>query len=254
MPFEYHNQFETPASYKTVWRYMTFRRFSELIRHGYLWFSRSDGFEDKMEGKYSPATYEKAGDIFASKDHSSGRRFLDQTAVLAENIRFATFINCWHLSEHESAAFWTLYKSTERNNSDDFCVAINSNVSKLMNCISEIESKIYIGRVSYVDFSTFRMPVENGLFVPFLHKRESFQYENELRLVMTNGSFSNANLSTENPNGVKNPIDVESLVNTVWVSPFAPNDSYDKVRSLLDANDLDKKQLIQSDFFDPQLR
>ncbi len=95
-----------------------------------------------------------------------------------KTFREKTFINSWHIQEHQSAAMWNLYA----RNSDG--IAIESTYNKLISSIEDYdEFDINIGTVKYIDYQKNAIPVSHVLS-PFLHKRKSFEHEKELRTLI----------------------------------------------------------------------
>jgi len=130
-------------------------------------------------------------------------------------------ICCWHMNQHESAAMWKLYiKSNEG-------VAIQSTFAKLKN--SFIDPRIvFLGKVKYIDYdNSFLNP---GFFSPFLHKRKSFEYEKEIRALhcITNILNPDYKANIDNPDwidsieGVEIEIDINKLIENIYISPMAP--------------------------------
>jgi hypothetical protein len=75
------------------------------------------------------------------------------------------------MSPHESAAMWKIYTITKES------IAIRSTFAKLRDRLDE---NCFIGTVKYIDYETDFFPHGNVLY-PFVHKRKSFAYENEIR-------------------------------------------------------------------------
>jgi hypothetical protein len=86
------------------------------------------------------------------------------------------FVNSWHLNEYESAAMWAIYS---RFNSG---IAIQSTYNRLVKSFSRCKEPIYIGKVKYIDYSNEWIDNDN-ILQRFIHKRKSFAYENELRVI-----------------------------------------------------------------------
>jgi hypothetical protein len=82
--------------------------------------------------------------------------------------------------------------------------------------------------IRYVDYSKTFIP-EGNLFDAFMHKRESFAHEREVRLIAMTGR-SGPHPTEENtvidlepePPVIPISVDLESLVQMVYVAPNAP--------------------------------
>jgi hypothetical protein len=53
------------------------------------------------------------------------------------------FINCWHMSEHQSAGMWKLYAGVDAG------IAIKSTYSRLMHAFKDRPERFYLGLTSY---------------------------------------------------------------------------------------------------------
>lgn len=88
------NGIKRPKDADTLWRYMSFEKFTNIIATESLFFSRADKYDDKFEG-YIPESvmryYESAG-IRIDPDQ-----------------RQHIMCNCWHHGEEESMAMWDKY-------------------------------------------------------------------------------------------------------------------------------------------------
>ena len=82
-------------------------------------------------------------------------------------------VNCWHMSDVESAAMWRLY-ATARNS-----VALLTRFHLLTYVLPET---VYVGKLRYIDYTKDRIP-EGNVFYPIMYKRKSFEHERELRVV-----------------------------------------------------------------------
>ena len=61
------------------------------------------------------------------------------------------------------------------------------------------------------------------MFLPFLHKRMSFQHENELRAIIPDFERRQAaKAGEETAPGLAVPVELDTLVESVWVAPLAP--------------------------------
>jgi hypothetical protein len=153
-----------------IWRYFKFERFVDILKTHSLWFSRPFRFEDQWEGLFPPSyirrtrQYADANGIpFEEFDRDFRRRLLRH--------RYAHFVNCWHMSDHESDAMWKLYALAKSG------IAIQSTVGDVKECLRPHNS----GRVIYYDPShDVRSPT---IFGPhdILFKRNAFSWEQEYR-------------------------------------------------------------------------
>ena len=132
----------------------------------------------------------------------------------------ATFLNCWHLGENEPAAMWKLYLKSDEG------VAIQSTFRRLADSLSAcVEHQVFIGQVEYIDYDKHQVP-EGNTFSPFLYKRISFEHERELRAVIQELPVNEkgaVDWSKPLPaTGIYVRVDVQELVQGIYVSPGAP--------------------------------
>ncbi len=120
------------------------------------------------------------------------------------------------MNDYESAAMWKLYLKSNEG------IAIQSTYSRLSACFEETEIPVFIGKVNYVDYDNHFINLDN-LLLPYVHKRKSFEHERELRcLVWQNERSEDAKFSLDT-GGVKINIDLEKLVENIYISPNSPS-------------------------------
>jgi hypothetical protein len=229
-----HPSFRSPPKKAKLWKFLDFTKFVSLLENRALYFSRSDKLFDPFEGTLSKLNRP----IIESGRKNSGSFFFKNY----EKARNEIFLNCWHLNEHESAAMWGLYLKSEEG------VAVLSNFERLSGCFRKYEENdVYIGKVVYLDYQRQKMP-EDNLFEPFVHKRKSFEYENEVRAVIRQPALS----GEKNPPGILAPIDICELIEEIYVAPTAENWIFELVVSLVKKYKLGKK-VIKSGLYDDPL-
>ena len=208
------NNFCSPPPLEAVlWRYLDFTKFVSLLDKSALFFVRADKLGDPFEGSYSKMNVTMRPEVYRD---TIPKYALDQHADLIRGLRRFTMINCWHSSQHESAAMWKLY-SREHDG-----IAIKSDFKSLSACFTG-EDGIMIGTVSYVDYDLTFIPEGNTLS-PYLCKRHSFEHESEVRALTQEfpsreGKIDFA-LETYDV-GKYQPVDLSALVTEVVVAPFA---------------------------------
>jgi hypothetical protein len=159
MFFESASFSDQPPEGATVWRYMDLARFLSVIDSGELHFTQAALMKDKWEGTYGAKAEDEDGFIAHIRSHP---------------LSPSMYLNCWHLSEYESAAMWEIYQRDGRG------IAIKTTWGDLKASILGSQS-ITGGRVHYVDYDKLDMNDTNA-FSPFVYKRLSFEHENEVRL------------------------------------------------------------------------
>lgn len=242
--YEEHPVFEKPANEDaTIWRYLDFTKFISLLDRRALFFARADKLGDPFEGSYSKGTILRRQVVFADLAQNAREQLSLQLGQLAREMRRFTLINSWHISDYESAAMWKLYLKTDEG------VAIRSTFRRLCDSFRQCsEYTIYVGRVKYIDYESEGVP-EGFTFNPFLHKRRSFEHEHELRAIIQRLPFEEGkglDWTTELFEvGEYVPVDADTLVDEVFVSPTAPAWFAELVQSATRKYDLDK-EVVQS--------
>lgn len=242
--YKEHVLFETPENKDAkIWRYMDFAKFLSLLERESLYFARVDKLNDPFEGSYSKYNISTRPNVYNIEKEQ-----LQMISKHAKKIREFTFINCWHISDNESEAMWSLYLKSNEG------IAIQSTFKNLTESFQKcIEHDIFIGKVKYIDYDKDWLP-EGNLFYPFLHKRLSFVHEQEIRALIMNfndipSEINIVEFERYNPkisNGIYIPIDIEILIEKIYISPTTPEWFGDLVKSIINRYKLNK-EVIKSD-------
>jgi len=240
-----HHELEIPSGETKIWRYLDFVKFVSLLDKKALFFCRADMLGDPFEGSFSKANVRLRPMVYKGDSEIDLKQY---SLTLKEIPRF-TIINCWNISPHESAALWSLYSRTGQG------IAIQSTVNRLEQCFGSersqsgfIEPGIFIGKVKYVDYNNEEIP-EGYLINPFFYKRKSFEHEKELRAIIMRYPTKRRGV-----NFIKSPdvftrgeyldIDLETLVEKVYVSPMSPDWFKSLVESVMKKYGIDKKTAV----------
>ncbi|MCM1566348.1 MAG: hypothetical protein NC238_10445 [Dehalobacter sp.] len=237
--YEEYPGFFSPNDNDKIWRYIDFTKFVSLLDRQALYFNRADKFPDKFEGSFSKANIDQRLIVYKGVPIASSTNILK----LLQKFRKMIAINCWHLSEFESAAMWKIYLKSDEG------IAIQSTFGKLKNCFNNFKDPVYIGKVNYIDYQRDWVP-EGSIFYPYLHKRNSFEYEKELRVVFARFPISEDGKSIDYEKdtfgeGDFIPIDLNILIERVYVSPTAPLWFTELVTSVLKKYGFEK-EIVQS--------
>ncbi|PFM49052.1 hypothetical protein COJ52_28300 [Bacillus cereus] len=243
-----------------LWRYMDFAKLVSLLSTQKLYFCRTDKFKDVFEGKLFGFQVEDMrknleriiGEhvIYGSDERikidpiviEQAEELTQQVYHLSEYDREKTFVNCWHLNEYESAAMWDLYLKSNEG------IAIQTSFDRLKRSLQNCKEDIFIGRVKYIDH-TKESNFGHGLS-PFFTKRNSFSHEKEVRLLYSAVLDNNANMyPDENILGKNFHVDLEDLIERVYVSPDAPSWFVDVVKVILEKFNIDA-EVIHSDLYE----
>ena len=227
-----------------IWRYIDFTKYVDFLNSKSLFFSRADKFQDPYEGRLSPFFEKSIRDIVYKGVDSKARE--DIVATL-DKFRENTYINCWSISNKQSAALWNFYGNTET------CIAIQSNLNKFENSfINENNYIIHIDKTKYID-----KPDKNfknnfkGPHSLFIYKRSSFYFETELRAIIQDFTIENKSKNLFKPKhelGVHIKMDLDKLVDNIYVSPLAKGWYYNLVKSITTKFGHNFK-IIQSDLY-----
>ena len=202
--FVANNTIKLPLDPNTiVWKYLDLSKFVDLLLYQQLFMSRSDKFEDRHEGTFSAPTFEEIKRLSVNNPD-----FLDYYKTHRENV----VISSWHINEYESYAMWQIF--TQNNEG----LAIQSTLGRLQKSLDlDKEYEQHIGEVNYIDYKKEYIPFDNTFF-PFLFKRKSFQYEREIRII---SDLTDHNLAIDN--GVKIDVDIEILIEKIYIHPNSEN-------------------------------
>ncbi len=152
-------------------------------------------------------------------------------------------------------AMWKLYCDVNKG------LAIQSTFKNLDECLSKYEhaDDIAIGMVNYDP--SIEWHHEISIYRPFLHKRRSFRHEQELRAIFFHSHDDN-NMKSEIDNpadtikdskGILIPVDLDILIDKIYISPKAHMWFEKLVRTLLNKYDLGHKEVIHSTIYDKNL-
>lgn len=231
-----------------VWRYVDFVKFMSMIHGSSLFFGRLDTQDDPFEGATPRRLLEK---MFADMDWATVTAgghdpdFIRQEieASMFTHTRESAYVNCWHMNERESMAMWKVYSGEG--------LAIQSTYLRLRDSFkAEREKHIHIGEVQYLE------PAEDdpGQYHlgAVLHKRRAFEYEREIRAVYLDVAMPDENgilpaISPESrPSGVSVSVDLNTLIEAIYVAPNQSRWFVQLVRDMLDKFGLEGKTVHAS--------
>ena len=152
----------------TVWRYMSFEKFANILATESLFFSRADKYDDKFEG-YVPES------IIVSYESADIR-------IDPNSFRPYVMCNCWHHGDKESMAMWDKYHLRDSG------IAIKTKMVNLKNSLPD-KPNVFIGKIEYIeDYNQIEIPKNPSLaslvYSPYFYKRKPFEYEQEVRVII----------------------------------------------------------------------
>lgn len=183
-----------------IWRYMDVAKFLSMLQTSTLFFAPISSFsDDPFEGAVPRNTKRQLG-----------------WGAMAQQLRHHVFVNCWHMSNRESAAMWKLYARSNE------AIAIVSSVGRLAASLPRGNDWgcPQIGAIQYVDFETGRIP-DDDLYWRYFHKRESFEHERELRAVLIQVP-ADGNLGGPSLPGVSFSVTLNNLIEHIRLAPTCP--------------------------------
>lgn len=223
-----------PSSDSTVWRYLDFTQFMSILERESIWFSNIREFEDPYEGTIPKKNVKDEIDIITNEidiQRETAERVHNEVTS-GNKYSSGNYVNCWILNNHESAALWEQYIDSNEG------VALSTTVNSLESSVSDDEFQTTYGKVEYIDYQNERIP--SGRLPTLYHKRKSFEHENEYR-----ASFSITDEENPDP-GKYVPVDIDELIDQVYLSPTSQDWFYDQVDSVLRTYNIDC-ELVQSD-------
>ena len=200
---------------------MDIAKFVSLLEKKSLFFSKPSNFKDPWEGYFTKRHYDSRSYENLSKE--IGNEMISSAKKTTEMVREEVGVNCWHINDCESEAFWRLYSNKG--------IVIQSTFGRLKKSFNvDSVRSIYIGTIEYKDPDVDLVNLEN-MFNAILWKRKSFSYENELRAVI----WSRENRDGKGPvpfetsRGQFIPIDINTLVENIHTSPFEKDNWFNKL-------------------------
>ncbi len=205
---EHWNTYNTTGIKKeSLYRYMSLDKLMSLLTTKSIYMPTMDRFDDKLEGistfditelqvHYETCFIDREEDIAPAmlKD------WKEQKEISASHLKSiskkmvwnqkAHYVSCWFSSDRESDGMWRNYAKE-----DGFAIKVNRKQfqdkvmqSMALNTLSR-KQNIIAGRVKYQDFPrVIENEQENTVLYLAFRKDESFQHENEYRIVLVDKS------------------------------------------------------------------
>lgn len=209
---------------------MDFTKFVSMLSSSSLYFSRADRLGDRFEGSMPKGNISHRPEIYSTIPEAQREYVITETVRFRQRLILNTYINCWHMNMHESAAMWRLYSSSNAS------VALLSKYSRL---VDVLDKETYVGVVRYIDYEHALIP-ENNILWPFMFKRMSFSHECEIRAVIMDMPPKSSQTD-----GLHKQVKLADLVEKVYISPEAPKWYFELVSSVVKRFGLDL-EILQS--------
>lgn len=189
-----------------------------------LYLSRGDQFKDSLEGKETERSRKIRKKVHDQASYKENSELYDRN-------RRCVAISCWYTGNTESRKMWEKFAPGPAD------IAVRSTVSRLKKALFEHKDKLCIRRVEYIEnheieFTKFGCP-----FYPFSIKADKDDDESEIRVIYgdgkacKDGSLYNAPKLVEA--GVELTVDPSILIDTVILSPEAPDCFLNSIQTLI---------------------
>lgn len=219
-----------PDKEQAIWRYMDFTKFVNLISTRFLYFTRSDNFDDVLEGSNSRANKRFQPIIHNGIPTEVMRYIAEKNKLLCKFI----YISCWCINNNESDAMWQIYLKSQPG------IAIKSTINRLIKSMEKEKEDISIGAVKYIDYEHDFIP-ENTPIQRFVFKEKAYEHEKELRALIYKNPEAGGNMKyTESPLGVTASVDLDCLIEKVVVAPSTPAWVYKTIQDTMKAFNINK--------------
>jgi len=221
-----------PDGYLSLWRYMNFAKFYDLLINKSLFFSRLDRYPDSFEGTLHESTKEELYKYRKEFLFTSKREAEDWTKSELANIesyKALILSNSWSLSEEEDYALWKVYLSGSKEG-----VAIRTTVDKFNEALDgNRDFEIHTSKVTYE-------PVKRedlNIFTVATNKRGYYRYENEYRalihaFVISKDGYGKQTKNARYENGTNVKVDLRTLIDYIYISPFVESWFDEIIKSL----------------------
>lgn len=243
--------YKVPKPNDMLWRFMDLAKFVSLIKDKTLYLTRVDQFSDPFEcaigviedkPKYDSFYLNFCKEAIATapmQDKSiltpeyiqtNAERLFSELSEINNNNRYHTYVSCWHKNSIESEAMWQLYVRDLTQG-----IALQTTYDRLYRALNK-EPGFDIGEVNYIDYTKQTVYMNDVQW----YKRKSFEHENEVRVVKY------VHDSKKDCLGLAQPIDLEILIENIYVSPLASQWFVDVLNDLMNKYGIDKQvQLSQ---------
>ena len=133
---------------------------------------------------------------------------------------------------------WESYTSKKES------IVIKSSIENIYKALKNIPNNntfnIDIGEVEYIDFHNTILEYKNHILEPLFFKNIEYKYEQELRIIVwkrPENNILNTNLSNFNVcQGGSLNIDLDILIEEIYISPNSSDDFMEKIKQLLPDN------------------
>jgi hypothetical protein len=259
-----------------IWRYLDLMKLLSLLDMGALYFARSDFLGDPHEGALGKPNLNKLRQEIKSAPNDEKKRIMDQFNQQRRHRLTSWAVSCWHMNERESMAMWEQYATRGAG------FAIQSTAQRLIDALQGCGRETFLSKINYCDYDTQEVNEDVPIFA-LSGKRLSFEHERELRvytplnqqemsrvsagIVMRRQGWSLVarpdgesddfewfgslyRQQNQPEEGVYVPVNVDRLIERVYVGPTIPSFGPILLRRIFERYHLEK-QILQSDLDRP---
>lgn len=201
---------------------MELSKFIWMLQRRALYFCRADMLGDPFEGYYTKNyTVDLESVIAAAMQDPKIAEIPNIKEIMGHNFSYMAkfmkfmrpqlFVNCWHMNEYESPAMWKLYAAHHES------ICIQTTYKKLA---EGLPGTCFLGVVKYIDYNKSTIEFGNALN-PIVHKRIAFEHEREVRAVIWESGDPSAVFTKLGEQGRLIPINPDTLIEQIFISPDA---------------------------------
>ncbi len=228
-------------------KYMDITKFVSMLFKQSLFFCRVDKLEDRFEGTSHKTNFEarvrkvkqmqNSGRLQTNWDDAKIREEEKYMETFEEQLRSLHCIDCWNISNGESAALWKIYSDFNKG------IMIQSTIPKLIDAFLDTEQALGMSEVQYKLFKETTLPYGNSNYA-FLYKQKAYNYEEEIRLLYSltekakNWQFDWT--KEEVAEGVYIKVDLGKLIDKIVLSPYSPKWFFELVTDITKRYGLNK--------------
>jgi hypothetical protein len=251
------------AADKPVWRYLDLDAVIATVQKRKLRFTRVDTFDDPFEGSAPKQTIDDQVVLFGGAYHMltsvaahypSGAMSLPEredpwermTRLRRAKTR-STHACCW-AAGHESEALWRLYCTSPCEG-----VALRTTLAQLEESVAPHD--LYVSPIKYRYYH--EGPGFDDELDPFMHKRQGFSAENEVRLLKVNNAHLGA-LMNEPPTTDELPEHLfldwpaADIIKEIVLSPYAEESFERRARAAIEAVDASLRDRVILSVLNPR--
>ncbi len=221
---------------RKIWRYFKQSRAESIIRSSELYFCRADlltadPYECRLPVKVAERTRKALEFVYPGKSEGFVPSF--------ELPRKSSYVCCWRMQEHESYLAWKHYcqQKEQDGTSAEGGFALQTTQRRMFHLHGKLRTShdVYCRQVEYLDHWNDDLPSHDIGEVVFW-KAYWFSDERELRLALLR-HYPWSSSPDWNPSQLRKGepvhVDLEALVETIVLNPFASNSQLEQLRKLI---------------------